>query len=86
LAARRLDAGSEKLLRALKVGFVSPALAPAPVPSGAEIDREDQFPAARRFRDHHVDLDLIAAFALPEGSTKSSAPGRQSGLSDFAPS
>ena len=62
-----------------------PALAPAPVPSGAEINREDQLPAARRFRDLLVDLDLIAAFALPEGSTKSSAPGRQSGLPTLRP-
>jgi hypothetical protein len=65
---------------------IRPALAPAPAPSGAEIDREDQLPAARRFRDHHVDLGLIAASALPEGSAKSSAPDRQSGLSDVAPS
>jgi hypothetical protein len=62
-----------------------PALAPAPVPSGAEIDREDRLPAARRFRDRLVGLGLIAAFALPEGAANSSAPGRQSGLPTLRP-
>ena len=37
-------------------------------------------------RPYLVGLDLIAASALPEGSTKSSAPGRQIRPSDFAPS
>jgi hypothetical protein len=67
-------------LRGLELASGRPALAPVPVPSGAGIDREDLSLAARRFRDLLVGLDLIAALALPEGSTNSSAPGRQSGL------
>jgi hypothetical protein len=62
-----------------------PALAPAPVPSGAEIDREDQLPAARRFRDLLVGLGLIAVSLCPKtprnlGTRPAIRP------SDFAPS
>ena len=61
-----------------------PALAPAPVPSGAEINREDQLPAARRFRDLLVGLGL-ERFRFVRRRCVTSAPGRQSGLPTLRP-
>ena len=65
---------------------IRPALAPAPVPSGAEIDREDQLPAARRFRDRMSSTCTSSGFRLARRLCEILGSSRQSGLSDFAPS
>ena len=65
---------------------IRPALAPAPVPSGAEIDREDQLPAARRFRDRMSSTCTSSGFRLARrlceilGSSRQIRPFRSCAL------
>ena len=85
LDAWRPDAGSDKLLRALRVGFGfarrsrrrrfrrGPGSIARTSPYLPAVPRPCRRPGPQ------------AAFTLPGGLVKSSAPGRQSGLSDFAP-
>ena len=78
LDARRPDAGSDKLLRALKVGFgfARRSRRRRFRRGSGSIARIGLLPPGGS-ETVPVDLGLIAASALPEGSTKSSAPGRQ---------
>jgi hypothetical protein len=79
LDARRPDAGSDKLLRALKVGFgfARRSRRRRFRRGSGSIARIDLLPPGGS-ETVLVGLGLIAASALPEGAADSSAPGRQS--------
>lgn len=78
LDARRPDAGSDKLLRALKVGFgfARRSRRRRFRRGSGSIARIDLLPPGGS-ETVLVGLGLIAASALPEGAAKSSAPSRQ---------
>ena len=77
----------ERLLRvSRKRPQCRPALAPVPVPSGAQLRSEDLCRSTRRFRDRSLDLEprTVACFAR----RRCRQPRRQtekSDLADFAP-